>query len=380
MRVAFYAPMKPPDHPVPSGDRRMARLLIEALGLAGHEVELASHLRSRDGTCNPARQTRIKELGGALARRLIRRYQARPPSERPEVWLTYHLYYKAPDWIGPEVSAALGIPYLVAEASVAPKRAGGHWDLGHRATLSALARAAAVVTLNPDDAGCLPDPARVRPLKPFLDPAPYRAAARQRDRHRAALTERLALDPAQPWLLTVAMMRPGDKLRSYETLALALGRPELQALPWQLVVAGDGPARREVRNLFAMAAPCRYRFAGQLDSDQLPGFYGASDLFVWPAVKEAYGLALLEAQASGLPAVAGRSGGVPQIVRHGETGLLVDPASPVELAGAVAELISNPERRHKMAARALAAVQAGHSLSAAARQLDAILKEALGTC
>ena len=380
MRVAFYAPMKPPDHSVPSGDRRMAGLLIEALGVAGHQVELASRLCSRDRSGNPARQTRIKELGGALARRLIRRYKSHPAGERPEVWLTYHLYYKAPDWIGPQVSDALEIPYLVAEASVAPKRARGHWDLGHRATLSALARAAAVVTLNPDDMGCLPDPARVRLLKPFLDPAPYRAAAGTRDGHRAALAERLELDPAQPWLLTVAMMRPGDKLDSYKALASAFSRPELQALPWQLVVAGDGPARRQVQALFARAAPRRIRFVGQLESDQLPGLYAASDLFVWPAIREAYGLALLEAQASGLPAVAGRGGGVPEILRHGETGLLVDPMSPAAFAAAVGELISNPERRRRMAARALAVVQAEHNLSAAAGQLDAILKEALGGC
>ncbi len=46
MRVTFYAPLKPPDHEVPSGDRRMARLLIQALELAGHEVEVAARLRS----------------------------------------------------------------------------------------------------------------------------------------------------------------------------------------------------------------------------------------------------------------------------------------------------------------------------------------------
>ena len=47
-RVAFYAPLKPPDHPVPSGDRRMAQLLWQALEAAGARVELASRLRSRD--------------------------------------------------------------------------------------------------------------------------------------------------------------------------------------------------------------------------------------------------------------------------------------------------------------------------------------------
>ena len=59
MRVAFYAPLKPPDHPVPSGDRSMARLLIRALELAGHEVGLASRLRSRDTDGDPARQSRL---------------------------------------------------------------------------------------------------------------------------------------------------------------------------------------------------------------------------------------------------------------------------------------------------------------------------------
>jgi hypothetical protein len=51
--VAFYAPLKPPDHPVPSGDRRMARALIAALTLAGCPVELASRLRSYDRTAIP---------------------------------------------------------------------------------------------------------------------------------------------------------------------------------------------------------------------------------------------------------------------------------------------------------------------------------------
>jgi hypothetical protein len=44
MKVAFYATMKPPDDPVPSGDRTMARLLVKALETAGHEVELVSHV------------------------------------------------------------------------------------------------------------------------------------------------------------------------------------------------------------------------------------------------------------------------------------------------------------------------------------------------
>src|SRR4030095_4370142 len=77
------------------------------------------------------------------------------PSRRPQAWFTYHLYHKAPDWLGPPVSRALGIPYLVAEASHAPKRAGGPWDLGQRAAAAAIAAADAILVLNPTDRDCL---------------------------------------------------------------------------------------------------------------------------------------------------------------------------------------------------------------------------------
>jgi len=61
MRVAFYAPMKPPGHPAPSGDRRTARLLIAALEREGHRVEVASTFRSYDRTGDASRQQRLAE-------------------------------------------------------------------------------------------------------------------------------------------------------------------------------------------------------------------------------------------------------------------------------------------------------------------------------
>ena len=376
MRVAFYAPMKPPDHAVPSGDRQVARLLLAALGRAGHEAELASRLRGRDGSGDPARQARLQAVGKRLARRLIRRYVVRPATARPQAWLTYHLYYKAPDWIGPAVSRALGIPYLAAEASVAGKRAGGPWDLGHRATLEALAQAAAVIVINPVDAACLPDPARVRMLGPFLDRRPYDAAAETRARHRAALAARTGLDEARCWLAAVAMMRPGDKLGSYRLLAQALR--QIPQAPWQLVIAGDGPARAEVAAAFAWATPGQVHFLGALSPGDLPGLYAACDLLAWPAVNEAYGMALLEAQACGLPVVAGASGGVPEVVRQDETGLLTPPGDVDGFAAALGRLIGDAPARRRMAAAARAKVAAEHGIEAAARRLDEILQEAAG--
>ncbi len=375
MRIAFYAPMKPPDHAVPSGDRRMAALLIDALRLAGHDVELASRLRSRDRDGDRRRQERLRDLGAALARRLLRRIEARPSGQRPQAWLTYHLYYKAPDWIGPAVASALGIPYLVAEASIAGKRAGGPWGLGHQATISAIERAAAVIALNPVDAECLPDSSRVRWLRPFLDPAPYRAAAGARDQHRAVLGRRLGLEVDRCRLAAVAMMRAGDKFDSYRQLAESLRA--LSDRPWYLIVAGDGPARREVEALFNWAQCGQVHFVGETKLRDLPGLYAACDLLVWPAINEAYGMALLEAQACGLPVVAGRSGGVLEIVADGESGLLTAAGDRGAFAEALATLIEDPSRRGAMAETALAKVEAQHGIASAARQLDAILREAV---
>src|SRR5438067_7209069 len=154
MRIAFYAPLKPPDHAVPSGDRQIARLFVEALRQGGHQPFVASRVRSFDGAGDARHQARIGALGQRTAKRLVKRWRERPDAA-PELWFTYHLYYKAPDWLGPAVSAALGIPYVIAEASAAPKRAGGSWQVGHRAVEEALRRAELVLGLNPADRECV---------------------------------------------------------------------------------------------------------------------------------------------------------------------------------------------------------------------------------
>ena len=373
MRVAYYAPLKSPDHPTPSGDRRVARLLMAALSQSGHSVTLACRLRSRDGTGDSERQARLAALGARMAEALLRRYRARPEA-KPDVWLTYHLYYKAPDWIGPRVAKALNIPYVVAEASLAPKRAEGPWAAGHAATLTALDQAEAIIALNPADVPALDRRHRIHALAPFLDPEPYRTAASVRARIRRNLAQRHALDPDVPWLLAVAMMRPGDKLASYRALAEAAA--SCCDRPWRILIAGDGAARTQVEAAFDAAAPGRARFLGLQDGDVLAEIFAACDLFVWPAINEAYGMALLEAQAAGLPVLAGASGGVPSLVADGETGVLVPPGDTPAFARALVELLDDPEHRRRMGMAAQARVIARHSLDSAAARLDAILREA----
>ena len=374
MRIAFHAPLKPPTHPSPSGDRRMARLFMEAMKRAGHTVELASVLRTYDGTGDTGRQERMRRLGERMAARLVRRYRTNPP----DIWLTYHLYYKAPDWLGPAVTRALDIPYVVAEASHAPKRADGPWAVGHQGVADAIAAAARVCGLNWTDTGCvlplMSETAQYVRLPPFLDTAPYAAAADSRETHRADMARRYRLDPEVPWLLTVAMMRHGDKLASYRILREALAG--MTERPWSLLVAGDGPARPEVAALFDGLGD-RVTWLGETDPAALPAVYAAADLFVWPAVNEAYGMALLEAHAAGLPAVVGRTGGVPEIVRDGITGMLV-PVGDVQAFGtAAATFLGAPAGRRRMGEAARRMVAAEHGLDGAARTIDAVLTGAV---
>ncbi len=375
MRVAFYAPLKPPMHPVPSGDRRVALLLMDALAEGGHTVELASRFRSWDGAGDTARQARLRALGGRLAERLARRLRSRPPHERPELWFTYHLYHKAPDWLGPSVSAELGISYVVAEASVAGKQADGPWAEGHAASIAALRRADAVFGLNPaDEAGVRPhlaESGRLHSLPPFLDTTPYEEARRVRRSYRDSFADELGLPVDEPWLLAVGMMRPGDKLASYRSLAGALAR--LAELPWHLLVVGDGPARAEVETAFAGLGD-RVRFLGERPAPALAPIYAAADLLVWPAVNEAFGMAVLEAQAAGLPAVTGDWGGVAQLVAHGETALLTPRGDEAAFAEAVGGLLVDPGRRAAMGAAAAIRTAREHGLAVAARRLDAVLR------
>src|SRR5689334_6749389 len=138
MRIAFYAPLKSPTHGTPSGDRRVAGLLMDALAAAGHRVEVASTFRTYDGDGDAARQAALRAQGEALASELAAQYLAMPARDRPQLWFTYHLYCKAPDWLGPSISRALGIPYVIAEASHAEKRAKGPWRIGHEGNAAAI--------------------------------------------------------------------------------------------------------------------------------------------------------------------------------------------------------------------------------------------------
>lgn len=373
MRIGFYAPLKPPDHPAPSGDRRIARLFMAALRGMGHDVALLSNLRSHNRDGDATREAATAATGAAEVERLLSGWRENPAS-RPDLLFTYHVYHKAADYLAPALKAATGLPYVIAEASIAPKRKDGPWASGYAQAARAFEAADALLAVTALDRVCLSDFAgagKVTLFPPFLETGLFMTSATLRADHRRMLAERFKLPTDRPWLLAVGMMRSGDKLASFRRLAETL--PLAADKPWHMLVVGDGPERAAVEAAFA---PLRDRvsFIGQLEPDRLSALYAASDLYVWPAVNEAYGMALLEAQTAGLPILSVRTRGVPDIVRHGESGWLTADDQPASLADGLQHLLDNPVLLQSLADGAPRNVAANHAMPAAQMRLAAVFQ------
>lgn len=326
MRLAFYAPMKPPDDPVPSGDRAMARALLRALAHTGAQVDLATDFRSRDGAGDTSVQTALIAEAEVLLPHII----ARGRRAKWQAWITYHTYYKAPDLIGPAAARALGIPYLLVEATRARKRLGGPWDIFARAAEAACDAANAIFYLTQQDhealAAYAPQGQSLIHLRPFLSCTKLPAEARGTG------------------LLAVGMMRAAAKLPSFALIAQTLA---LLPDTTQLEIAGDGPARAQVKAAMAPLGD-RVRFLGALDDEALTAAYLRAGALIWPGVEEAFGMVYLEAQAHGLPVIAQDRPGVRDVlyprdypaVDAGPAGLAAFAAASPPEPGAIRAFVS----------------------------------------
>ena len=360
MKIAFYSPLKPPNHPVPSGDRLMARLLMAALEKAGHQVELASQLRAFLRDDGPSARDQLLAEAMAEKQRLTALWQKEGP---PDAWFCYHPYYKAPDLIGPALSRDFGLAYVTAEASYSARRNSGTWAWSQEMVLDAVGLAAVNLCLTQRDHDglrkALPE-ARLERLAPFIDPA-------------LQLARLPAPKPGR--LITVAMMRAGDKMQSYAMLSQALSR--LPHLDWQLEIVGDGPCAGEVRALFAGFGAERIIWHGERAPDEIADLLSRAAIYVWPGCGEAYGLAYLEAQAAGLPVVAQEIAGVPEVVDHGRTGLLTPPGDVDAYARAIEQLLTGQEELSAFAHAARIFAGEERALDRAAVRLGEIIDRTL---
>ena len=384
MKIAFYAPLKSPQHPVPSGDRQMARALIKALRHGGHQVEIASDLRCFSKTPH---DEHMRGLAAKEAERIITRWHKEGADGPPDLWFSYHPYYKAPDFIALEVLKSIAIRIVTAESSLALKRDNDQWQASQHCVRQLLRQSRANFYFTDRDLPGLKtevDDNKLVHLPPFIDATDASAtdaSATDTSAKGTSTKDTGATDtqnhskgpvngPVQ--LITMGMMRGGVKLQSYALLADALGK--IDQADWHLTIIGDGEKRRDVEGLFNSFAPDKISWAGEVSPQAVHPLLTQGDIFVWPGFGEAYGLAYLEAQAAGLPVVGQNTHGVPFAVKDGETAILVPPDDATAYAQAILKLINDQQLRQQLSANAARFVHGERNLQTASQVLDRTIR------
>jgi phosphatidyl-myo-inositol dimannoside synthase len=192
--------------------------------------------------------------------------------------------------------------------------------------------------------------ARLEYLPPGVDTDRFRPdpAARAELRARYGLGER-------PTVVCLSRLVPR---KGQDALIKALPSIRRRVDGAALVIVGGGPYLDALRKLAADRGVAGHvTFTGGVKAAELPAHHALADVFAMPCRTrgagmdvEGLGIVLLEASATGVPVIAGLSGGAPETVRHNKTGLVVDGRSVDEVAEAVAELLADPERAAAMGA------------------------------
>ena len=168
----------------------------------------------------------------------------------------------------------------------------------------------------------------------------------------------------------VTVLRPE---KSIETLIDAFARLDDRAI---LVIVGDGPSKEMLRARAArlgLGARCRFVPA----TAAVAPWYRAFDVFVLPSLNESFSNSLMEAMACGCASVASNVGGNPELVRHGDNGLLFTAGDPVDLAGQIETLSRDADERARLARAAARTVEHAYSARRSARRFAALYQDVL---
>jgi glycosyltransferase involved in cell wall biosynthesis len=191
------------------------------------------------------------------------------------------------------------------------------------------------------------DPARVVVLPNGVDLDEI-AASTPADARAAAERALPALRGADPVFLSVGRL---ESYKGFEDAAAALTALQAEGrlgATWAWVIVGEGPGAARLRAGLAPAVASHVHFAGRVEDALLHALYERADLFVHATHYEGSSLVTLEAMAHGRAVVATRAGGIPDKVKDGVTGLLVEPADRAGLAAAIGALARDGARRAAM--------------------------------
>lgn len=181
-----------------------------------------------------------------------------------------------------------------------------------------------------------------------------------------------------PWLLTVARL---DHHKGIDTVIRALPAVRASVPRARYAVAGIGDRKEALERLVAeLGLGDAVRLLGFVPDDDLPALYTAADLFVlasrrYDLLVEGFGIAVVEASASGLPVIGSRSGGIPEAVREGVTGVIVEPDDPGSVAAAAIRLLDDESLRRRMGHAGRVAVEEYYNWDRVAADLIRIDRE-----
>jgi glycosyltransferase involved in cell wall biosynthesis len=230
----------------------------------------------------------------------------------------------------------------------------GSWDRAHFANRvllrASMGRGERIVTVSQASYDTLPAPLQQRATVVVhgVDLTQSDSLIARRAELRTLVRSELAVEDGELLFLTVANLRPE---KSYDVLLEAAGAIADQDLPIRIAAVGRGPLRDALHaRHMELGLKERFRFLGQRD-DVLQLMAG-SDAFVLASRYEGIPVALMEASSVGLPIVASRVGGIPQILEDEVDALLVAPGEPALLAQAMKRLAGDAELRGRLGRRA----------------------------
>ncbi len=308
-------------------------------------------------------------------------------AEKAEV-IHSHTWYT--NLAGQLASQLYGIPHVITSHSLEPLRPwkaaqlGGGYAVSGWIERSAYEQAAAVIAVSEgvrrDILRCYPrvDPARVHVVTNGVDTTAY-SPDYSDEVHRV-----WGIDTSRPYVLFVGRVTPQkgldhlldiiDHIDPCVQIVVSVGSPDTDAL-WH-------DCLRRVQDLQASRGGVVW-IDQMLSRQHLVQLFSRAAVFVCPSIYEPLGLVNLEAMACGVPVVASAVGGIPEVVQHGRTGLLVsyDPADPQayhrDLAQALGQLLADPAQAQQMGRQGLLRVQEKFSWTSRSEQIVQIYRQVL---